>query len=102
MGERGPSGYNQPLNDVLSIVYDLPYGKGRMFGASAPFVMQEILGGWQVTAINSASSGLPVNITYSPNGAQQVSTILNLRPNQLPGNAVLPKVSVSGSRATRP
>jgi Carboxypeptidase regulatory-like domain/TonB-dependent Receptor Plug Domain len=91
LGERGPSGYNQPLNDVLSIVYDLPYGRGRMFGASAPFVMQEILGGWQVTAINSASSGLPVNITYSPNGAQQVSTILNLRPNQLPGNAVLPK-----------
>jgi hypothetical protein len=91
LGERGPSGYNQPLNEVLSLVYDLPYGRGRMFGSSAPFVMQEILGGWQVTAINSASSGLPVNITYSPNGAQQVSTILNLRPNQLPGNAVLPK-----------
>ncbi len=28
-GERGPSGYNQPLNDILSVVYDLPYGKGR-------------------------------------------------------------------------
>ncbi len=91
LGDRGPSGYNQPLNDVLSIVYDLPYGRGRMFGASAPLVMQEILGGWQVTAINSASSGLPVNVTYSPTSAQQVSTILNLRPNQLPGNAVLPK-----------
>ncbi len=36
LGERGPSGYNQPLNDILSIVYDLPYGKGRMFGGSAP------------------------------------------------------------------
>ncbi len=91
LGERGPSGYNQPLNEVLSIVYDLPYGRGRMFGSSAPFVVQELLGGWQVTAINSASSGLPVNITYSPTSAQQVSTILNLRPNQLPGNAVLPK-----------
>lgn len=90
-GERGPSAYNQPLNDILSIVYDLPYGKGRMFGASAPFALQEALGGWQLTAINSASSGLPVNITYSPTTAQQVSPLLVARPNQAPGNAVLPK-----------
>jgi Carboxypeptidase regulatory-like domain/TonB-dependent Receptor Plug Domain len=90
LGERGPSGYNQPLNDILSIVYDLPYGKGRAFGNSAPFVMQELLGGWQVTAINSASSGLPVNITYSPNSFQQVSPLLVQRPN-LVGNPVIPK-----------
>ena len=90
LGERGPSAYNQPLNDILSIVYDLPYGKGRTFGNNAGSVMQEVLGGWQLTAINSASSGLPVNITYSPNSAQQVSTLLNARPNQI-GKALLPK-----------
>jgi hypothetical protein len=88
---RGPSGYNQPLNDVLSIVYDLPYGKGRMFGGSAPLLMQEVLGGWQITAINSASSGLPINITYSPNSAQAVSTILVQRPNQISNDVVIPK-----------
>jgi Carboxypeptidase regulatory-like domain/TonB-dependent Receptor Plug Domain/TonB dependent receptor len=88
-GERGPSAYNQPLNDILSIVYDLPYGKGRTFGNSANYLMQEVLGGWQLTAINSASSGLPVNITYSPNSFQQVSPLLVQRPNQLPGNPVL-------------
>jgi hypothetical protein len=60
--DRGPSGYNQPLNEVLSIVYDLPYGKGRMFGGNAPRLMQEALGGWQITAINSASSGMPINL----------------------------------------
>jgi Carboxypeptidase regulatory-like domain/TonB-dependent Receptor Plug Domain/TonB dependent receptor len=91
LGDRGPSGYNQPLNDVLSIVYDLPYGKGRMFGGNAPRLMQEALGGWQITAINSASSGLPVNITYSPNSAQSVSTILVQRPNQISNNVVIPK-----------
>jgi hypothetical protein len=38
------------------------------------------------------NSGLPVNITYSPNSAQQVSTLLNQRPNQIAGvNPVLPK-----------
>jgi hypothetical protein len=100
LGERGPSAYNQPLNDVLSIVYDLPYGKGRMFGGSARFLMQEALGGWQVTAINSASSGLPVNITYSPNSFQQVSPLLVQRPN-LTGNPVIPKskrIKIAGNQ----
>jgi hypothetical protein len=90
LGERGPSAYNQPLNEILTIVYDLPYGRGRMFGGSAPLVMQEVLGGWQVTAINSASSGLPVNITYSPSSFQQVSPLLAPRPNVV-GNPVVPK-----------
>jgi len=90
LGERGPSAYNQPLNEILTVVYDLPYGRSRMFGSSAPLVMQEVLGGWQVTAINSASSGLPVNITYSPSSFQQVSPLLAPRPNVV-GNPVVPK-----------
>ena len=90
-GNKGPSGYNQPLNEVLSLVYDLPFGKGRAFGTDAPGWMQETLGGWQVTAINNASSGMPINITYSPTSAQSASTILTQRPNELPGNPVIPK-----------
>jgi hypothetical protein len=89
-GDRGASGYNQPLNDTLSIVYDLPYGKGRTFGADAPGYVQEVLGGWQLTAINDMNSGLPYNISYSPTGVQAVSTILTLRPNQS-GPAMLDK-----------
>jgi hypothetical protein len=100
-GERGPSAYNQPLNDVLSIVYDLPYGRGRMWGSGSNTLMQNTLGGWQLTAINSASSGLPVNITYSPNSFQQVSPLLVQRPNQLAGNPVLSgsnRVKVGGNQ----
>jgi hypothetical protein len=89
-GERGPSAYNQPLNETLSVVYDLPYGKGRAFGGDAPRILQEVLGDWQVTAINDINSGLPFNIIYSPTGVQSVSTILNQRPNQN-GPAVLAK-----------
>jgi len=66
-------------------VYDLPYGKGRMFGQAAPLVLQELLGGWQLTAINNNNSGQPINVTYSPNSAQSVSTILAARPNQIAG-----------------
>ncbi len=92
LGDRGNSAYNQPLNNVLSLVYDLPYGVGRQFGQTAPFVLQELLGGWQLTAINNNSSGQPLNVTYSPNSAQTVSTILTQRPNQIPGiPTVIPK-----------
>jgi len=91
-GERGASGYNQPLNETLSIVYDLPYGKGRAFGNDAPLAVQDILGGWQVNLINNINSGLPFNVIYSPTSAQSASTILNQRPNQN-GPGVLPKGS---------
>jgi len=91
LGDRGPSSYNQPLNEILTIVYDLPYGKGRRFGGSAPLLMQEALGGWQITAIESASSGLPINLTYSENSFQDVSDILAYRPNVTGAPVVLPK-----------
>jgi hypothetical protein len=60
-----------------------------MFGQNAPFLVRETLGGWQLTAIHSASSGLPINISYSPNSNQQVSPLLTQRPNQIPGVPVL-------------
>jgi hypothetical protein len=91
LGEIGPSAYNQPWNNVLSVVYDLPYGKGRMFGNDAPLALQEVLGGWQLTAIEDTNAGMPVNLSYSPNSFQQVSPLLVQRPNQIPGNPVLPK-----------
>lgn len=102
-GERGASAYNQPWNDTLSLVYDLPYGKGRTFGGNAPVAMQEALGGWQITAIDDNNAGEPVNISYSPNSFQEVSPLLVQRPNQAPGNPVLPKsqrIRVNGNQGS--
>jgi hypothetical protein len=79
--DKGISNYNQPLNDTLSIVWDLPFGKGRRFGSSASGLVEGAFGGWQVTAINTAASGLPINLTYSPTSQFQVSTAPNYRPN---------------------
>ena len=82
--DRGPSSYNQPLNDTLSIIADLPFGKGRMFGRTAPAWQQAVLGGWQVAAINSATSGLPINLTYTPSAQYVVSStseVYSVRPN---------------------
>ena len=35
--------------------------------------MDSVLGGWQISAINTMQAGTPFNITYRPNGAQAVS-----------------------------
>jgi hypothetical protein len=89
-GERGESAYDQPLNDTLTLIWDLPYGKGRHFGASAPRAVQMLLGDWQVSAINTATSGQPVNLTYSESALADVSDILAYRPN-VSGNPVTPQ-----------
>jgi hypothetical protein len=79
--DKGFSNYNQPITDTVSLIWELPYGKGRRFGSNAAGIVQGALGGWQFTAINSATSGLPINLTYSPTSQFQVSTAPNYRPN---------------------
>jgi hypothetical protein len=79
--DKGYSNYNQPLNDTVSLIWDVPFGKGRPFGNGASPLVEGILGGWQLTAINTATSGLPVNLIYSPTSQFQVSTAPNYRPN---------------------
>ena len=83
-GDRGPSGYNQPLNDTTSAIVDLPFGHGQRWGGGAPGWEQQILGGWQLTGINVVTSGVPIDLTYTASTNQVVSTtssVYSLRPN---------------------
>jgi len=89
-GERGQSAYNQPINETLSVVWDLPFGGGRRFANQMPQALDTVLGGWQITAINTDTSGQPFNLTYSPSAAFQLSPLLTQRPNAS-GNPVNPK-----------
>ncbi len=59
------SGYDQPYNSTTSVVWMLPFGRGRAWGD------------WQVAGINTVTSGEPVTFTYSPAAAFQVSGITN-------------------------
>ena len=87
------SDYNLPIANITSLVYDLPYGRGRRFGNHVNPVVDGLLGGWQVSGINTAQAGTPFNLTYSPNAAQLASTQItanyrgvNLyRPNRVAG-----------------
>ncbi len=83
-GDRGPSGLNQPLNDTTSFIVDLPFGRGHRFGSSASGWQHELIGGWQLTGINVVTSGVPINLSYTPSSNQVVSTTsagYTIRPN---------------------
>jgi hypothetical protein len=73
-----------------SVIYDLPFGKGKTFGSGWNPVTNTFLGGYQVTLIERASSGFPVPLIDSNN---QSGTTFNTggndnnynRPNQISG-----------------
>jgi hypothetical protein len=90
------SDYNLPLANITSLVYELPFGRGRHFANSSNGLVNGVIGGWQVSAINTMQAGTPFNITYSPNSAQAVSPQIGAtfrganeyRPNYVPGQKV--------------
>ena len=67
--QKGLSGYDQPLNNTTSAVYDLPFGHGRRFASKLPYVADALLGGWTLSGINTMASGQTINLTYDPNSA---------------------------------
>ncbi len=91
------SDYNLPLANVTSLVYDVPIGRGRQYLASNNPVVETILGGWQISAINTAQAGTPFNLTYTPNSANVVSPQISAtyrganeyRPNRVAGQDVV-------------
>lgn len=93
--EKGLSSYDQPFNNTTSLVYEFPFGHGRRWGAATNGFVDAVLGGWELTMINTATSGLPINLTYSPIAQFQVSSAPNYRPN-ITGNPVTPE----GQRTT--
>ena len=50
-----------------SVIYDLPFGKGRAFGGNLNTAANAVLGGWQATLIERVSSGFPVPLIDSNN-----------------------------------
>src|SRR5688572_6147166 len=82
-GEFGRSGYDQPLNNTTSFVWELPFGKDRRYASNMNAVLEGILGGWRLVGINTLTSGTPVNLSYSPAAAFSVSGSPTYRPNLL-------------------
>jgi hypothetical protein len=106
--EYAQSDYNLPVANITSLVYDLPFGRGRRFGQHLNPIVDGVLGGWQVSADNTAQAGTPFNLTYGPNSAQLASTQIvanyrgvNLyRPNRVSGVPLTQGRSVVPSTTT--
>ncbi len=52
---------------TASIIYDLPFGRGKQFGGSWNALTNTLLGGFQLTMIERISSGFPVPLIDSNN-----------------------------------
>ncbi len=68
---------------VLANNLDIPFGKGRKFGANSNRFVDAILGGWNLSGIFTYYSGVPFmpNIGSYPSGAGQPYTGPNSVPN---------------------
>lgn len=52
---------------TASVIYDLPFGKGKAIGGGWSGPVNAVLGGWQTTVIEKITSGFPVFIVNSVN-----------------------------------
>ncbi len=69
--EKGPSDTNRNQLFVLSGIYQLPFGKGKMIGDSSNRLVNYAIGGWQLAGTTTWEGGLPFTPTYGECGADQ-------------------------------
>jgi hypothetical protein len=99
------SDYNLPIANVTSLVYELPFGRGRQFLPDSKGVVDSVIGGWQISAINTAQAGTPFDLTYTPNSANALSPQISAtyrganeyRPNIVPGEPLTERVKLANT-----
>jgi hypothetical protein len=85
------SSTNQDVRHTITTnaVYQLPFGQGRRFLNEG--VVGKIAGGWDLSGIGTARSGLPVNITITRKAnVMQDGITSGQRPDLLPGVSIYP------------
>lgn len=93
--EYGPSDFNIPHRFVASVLYSLPFGKGKRF-LDHGGALNQIVGGWELSTITSLQSGGVVNTSsWDSGGTNFISNATRL--NCVAGvNAVLPDPNQNG------
>jgi hypothetical protein len=57
---------------VPTVLWQVPYGKGRMWGANAPGVVNAFLGGWELSSLTVIQSGMYFSPAYDGSSWLQV------------------------------
>jgi hypothetical protein len=93
--EKGPSDFNVPHRFVASILYTLPFGKGRKF-LNHGGIVNQLVGNWQLSTITTLQSGGVVNTSSWDSGGTNFITNAS-RLNCIAGiDPVLPNPNQNG------
>jgi hypothetical protein len=63
--EYGLAEFDVKQRFVASAVWEIPFGRGRMFGSNMSTMVDMVLGGWEFSPILSVQGGLGLTITQS-------------------------------------
>jgi hypothetical protein len=61
------STHDVPQSFATALVYQLPYGSGKRWGSSAPSIVKQVAGDWELSSIVRLTSGLPLLPVYYQN-----------------------------------
>ncbi|HEU0119638.1 MAG TPA: TonB-dependent receptor [Bryobacteraceae bacterium] len=82
--EHSISVYDIPSVFRFNYNWDLPVGRGKLFGRNIPGWANQFIGNWKLTGAGSASSGLPLQALLG-NTAGFPDDVGQIRPNIVPG-----------------
>jgi hypothetical protein len=75
--EKGPTAFDVKLNNVASVVYQIPFGRGRKFATDVNPILNAIAGGWDINSIVTTHTGTPLDVVYAPSTANDVTGLSN-------------------------
>jgi hypothetical protein len=89
--EYGATDFDVRHNFTTSAIWIVPVGKGHQLLGNASQLANSLLGGWQLSGIGMARTGMPGNVTLS-RSASALPDGLNTkqRPDVVPGQSIYP------------
>lgn len=89
--ERASSDQDVGHSFTSSAIYQLPFGPGRKY-LNGNGIAAKVFGGWELSGIGAARTGVPVNVTISRSASSlpDGNTTSPQRPNLVPGVSLIP------------
>ena len=89
---RGNADQDIRHNFVFSSLYEIPFGKGRRYGADVPTALDYIIGGWQWNNIVTLQTGTPFDLFYqndSPNNHPDLAGPVSVKIDHSTGQGII-------------
>ena len=99
---RGLSDFNAFHQLNANLVYMLPFGKGQMLASNAGSVMNELIGGWNVSGIFRWTSGFPITVDNGPDWPTDWNIEGDAEPNGPLPKATNPKNAIVNGQGIGP